>query len=92
MLEQDFAANDGRFPDDAEVEARYPLAGQMVRDEWPWLPATILRQCGPNEWYVRIDVDELAEPDELGDDLMWYPACFRDASELRYSPAKAEDG
>ncbi|WP_020578910.1 hypothetical protein [Actinopolymorpha alba] len=79
--------NDGTFPDDSLVLVRYPL-GQAVseRDRWPWLPGSILGQCGPNEWHVRIDVDELAE---IEDGEVWYPACFRDRSELQ--PMTADD-
>lgn len=104
-----YAENDGRFPDEAHVEVRYPARliddewvqagalsrdeGGLDRDEWPWLPGTVLGQCGPDEWHVRVDVDELAEDDEDGqvdDDgepVRWYPACFRDPSELRLATA-----
>lgn len=90
--------NDGRFPDEAQVGVRYParlVDGEWVpvvgvdRDEWPWLPGTVVGQCGPEEWQVRVDVDELAEDDVEdqvdgnGRPLLWYPAVFRDASELR---------
>jgi hypothetical protein len=30
------------------------------RERWPWLPGTIVEQCGPDEWYVCIEVRELA--------------------------------
>lgn len=97
-----YETNDGRFPDEAQIEVRYPAglvdgewtrAVCLDRDEWPWLPGTVLGQCGPNEWHVRVDVDELAEDDdgdqvdEDGEPVRWYPACFRDASELRLPPS-----
>ena len=47
--------NDGRFPDETPVEVRYPRREQEeqgVREQWPWLPGTIVEQCGPAEWYV----------------------------------------
>jgi hypothetical protein len=47
--------NDGRFPDESPVEVRYPHSKQEEqgdRERWPWLPATIVEQCGPDEWYV----------------------------------------
>jgi hypothetical protein len=81
-----YVDNDGRFPDEARVEARFPLtaADHRDRDDWPWLPATVLGQCGPDEWHERIDVEDLAEDDaDLAEGERWYPACFRDASELR---------
>ena len=56
--------NDGRFPDDSEVEVRYPRDKReehgVDRAGWPWLPGSIVEQCGPDEWYVCIEVRELA--------------------------------
>jgi hypothetical protein len=49
--------NDGRFPDQSPVEVRYPRAKQEEhgdRERWPWLPGTIVEQCGPDEWYVCV--------------------------------------
>jgi hypothetical protein len=60
MHDQD---NDGRFPDESPVEVRYPRSRQEEqggRDRWPWLRGTIVEQCGPDEWYVCIEVRELA--------------------------------
>ena len=37
--------NDGRFPDETPVEVRYPRSKQeeqSVREQWPWLPGTIV--------------------------------------------------
>ena len=85
--------NDGRFPDDSLVEVRYPLTGseqQGDRLAWPWLPGAIPGQCGPDEWHVRVEARELAtlgngSPASAGTlygDL-FYPCCFREASEIR---------
>jgi hypothetical protein len=55
--------NDGRFPDDSPVEIRYPQTRneeQGDRSAWPWLPGSILEQCGPDEWYVCVQIRELA--------------------------------
>jgi hypothetical protein len=44
--------NDGRFPDESPVEVRYPRSKQEEqgdRERWPWLPGTIVEQCGPDE-------------------------------------------
>ena len=96
--------NDGRFPDESPVEVRYPRSKQEEqgdRERWPWLPGTIVEQCGPDEWYVCIEVRELAE---LGDGrcaprgtasrnlyypCCYYPCCFRDSSEIRPRPASS---
>lgn len=81
--------NDGRFPEDGPVLVRFPVtaAQEADREEWPWVPGTILGQCGPDEWHVVIDGrDDLAEPDPdapADPAARLYPACFRDSSELR---------
>ena len=85
--------NDGRFPDGAAVQARYPDTGRTSgsdRDAWPWLDATVEQQCGPDEWLVTIEDRRVAEledgtpaPVGIPDDQLLFPMCFRDASELR---------
>ncbi|GAA0469429.1 hypothetical protein Aca07nite_27880 [Actinoplanes capillaceus] len=76
--------NDGKFPDDADVQVRYPLtdrqsaAGRMV---WPWVDGYVVGQCGPNEWDICVDGADPIDHDEHGEPL--YPLVFRDASELR---------
>ncbi|GAA0968907.1 hypothetical protein GCM10009555_015090 [Acrocarpospora macrocephala] len=50
---------------------------------------SIIGQCGPAEWHVVVEVPALAVPDPFvpnGDaapENLLYPACFRDATELR---------
>jgi hypothetical protein len=49
--------NNGRFPDNSAVEVRYPRSKQQEQGgwpAWPWLPGSILEQCGPDEWYVCV--------------------------------------
>jgi hypothetical protein len=85
--------NDGRFPDDSLVVVRYPSTtqeGKGDRSAWPWLPGTILEQGGPDEWYVCVEVRELAmlrdgRPAARGtpERSLHYPCCFRDSSEIR---------
>jgi hypothetical protein len=85
--------NDGRFPDDSAVEIRYPRSKQEEhgdRSAWPWLPGSILEQCGPDEWYVCVEVRELAvlrdgrrAPRRTASPNLYYPCCFRDSSEIR---------
>lgn len=83
-------ASDGRYPDDSAVEVRYPLTDDQDRAAWPWLPGTIMQQCGPNEWKIVIEVRELATRADGSKPRrntpahkLLYPACYRDASELR---------
>jgi len=90
--------NDGRFPDDSPVEVPYPRdkrEEQGERSAWPWLPGTILSQCGSDEWYVCVEDRALAvlddgrpAPDGTADQDLYHPCCFRDASEIR----RATDG
>jgi hypothetical protein len=85
--------NDGRFPDDSPVEVRFSRTGREEkgdRSAWPWLPGSILEQCGPDEWYVCVEVRELAvlhdgrqAPPGTADRNLYYPCCFRDSSDLR---------
>jgi hypothetical protein len=79
------------FPDDSPVEVRYPLTAEQeagARAAWPWLPGTVVSQCGPGEWQICVQALELAVPDADGEAT--FPLCFRDASELR--PAEPEAG
>ncbi len=85
--------NDGRFPDESPVEVRYPRSKQEEhgdRERWPWLPGTIVEQCGPDEWYVCVVARELAvledgraAADSTPSDDLFFPCCFRDSSEIR---------
>lgn len=87
------------FPDEADVMVRYPAPGTTASDpheNWPWMPGVIENRCGPNEWLVTVYARELAQledgtpaPDGNRDEDMWFPQCFRDASELRLCAAAA---
>ena len=80
--------NDGRFPDESPAEVRYPRSKQEEhgdRERWPWLPGTIVEQCGPDEWYVCVVVRELAvlgdgrrAPRRTASGDLFFPCCFRD--------------
>ena len=93
-------ANDGRYPDETPVEIRYPRSEreeQGDRDQWPWLPGTIVEQCVPEEWYVCVELRELAVLRDgrraaLGTASrnLCYPCWFRDGSEIR--PRTASTG
>ena len=85
--------NDGRFPDNSLGEIRYPRTRQEElgdRSAWPWLPGSILSQCGPDQWHVCVEACELATLDDgspapagTADGKLRCPCCFRDASEIR---------
>jgi len=85
--------NDGRFPDYSRVEVRYPRSKQEEhgdRSAWPWPPGTIVDQCGPDEWRVCVEDRDVAmledgrrAPRHTAPRNLYYPMCFRDASEIR---------
>ncbi len=86
--------NDGRYPDGCPVLTPFPVTDEEIaggRASWPWLPATILSQCGPDEWELVLEAPGAikAAGDGTGDDL--YPVVFRDRSEIRLpDPAVGE--
>jgi hypothetical protein len=96
--------NDGKFPDESPIEVRYPLSKQEERgnrEQWLWLPGTIVEQCGPDERYVCVEVRDLAvlrdgrrAPRGTASRNLYYPCCFRDGSEIRprTTPGNAVSG
>src|SRR5260370_41788834 len=88
-----------QVPDESPVEVRYPRSKQEEqgdREQWPRLPGTIVEQCGPEEWYICVEVRELAvlrdgrrAPRGTASRNLCYPCCFRDGSEIRPGPASS---
>jgi hypothetical protein len=86
------------FAEDMAVEVRYPRTKEEERGDWanwPWLPGTILEQCGPDEWRVVVEVRELAVRKDSSKPTprtpernLYYPSCFRDASEIKLRSAR----
>jgi hypothetical protein len=75
--------NDGRFPDESEVRTPFPLPHQdhtVPRELWSWLPASVVQQCGPDEWQLVVEDDRVSF---IEDGELVYPLVFRDASEIR---------
>ena len=71
----------------------------VPRESWPWLPGVIEQQCGPDEWQVTVLARQVAElqdgtraPEGTPDEQLYYPSCFRDASELRPQATEPEAG
>src|ERR1035441_4177712 len=67
----------------------------IASSQWPWLPGTIVEQCGPDEWYVCVEVRELAvlrdgrrAPRGTASRNLYYPCCYRDGSEIQPRPAR----
>ena len=60
------------------------------RAAWPWLPGTILQQCGPDEWQVCVEDMAVAVRQDgsrptprTPKNRLYFPLCFRDASEIK---------
>lgn len=71
------------FPEDTQVEVRYPLTPEQEhgdRGAWPWLPGEVVARAGADEWQILVTAAELAA-EEHGE--ITFPLCFRDASEIR---------
>ena len=78
-----YETNDGRFPDESDVETRYPLTEEQYQGDraaWPWVAGYVLGQCGPDEWDICVDG---APPSGYEHGEPVYPCVFRDASEIR---------
>jgi hypothetical protein len=74
---------DSPFPEESQVMVRYPLTPEQEkgpREAWSWLPGTVEQVCGPDEWQVCVELDDVAF-EENGERM--FPLCFRDASEIR---------
>ena len=81
------------FAEDVAVEVRYPRTKQEEqgnRADWPWLPGTIVQQCGPDEWQVCVEDMSVAVRKDgskptprTPKNKLFYPLCFRDASEIK---------
>ena len=81
------------FTEDMAVMVRFPRTKEEERSDrakWPWLPGTIVQQCGPDEWQVCVeDMSVAVRKDGSKPTLgtpqsnLYYPLCFRDASEIR---------
>jgi hypothetical protein len=83
--------NDGRYPDGLAVLAKFPVTDQEIeggREAWPWTAATIVYQCGPDEWQLVITAPEAVTDD---DGTPYYPVVFRDASEIRLPDPTVEE-
>jgi hypothetical protein len=84
-----YERNDGRFPDESDVEVRWPLTVQQStgdRGGWPWVPGWIAGQCGPDEWDVVVEGAGPVDHDEHGGPL--FPMAFRNACEIRVAASR----
>jgi hypothetical protein len=84
------------YPEETPVFVRYPLTSEQEHGEraaWPWLPGTIVEQCGPDEWQVCIEDMSVAVRKDGSKptprtprNRLYYPLCYRDSSEIKPRP------
>jgi hypothetical protein len=89
------------FPDGMEVWVRFAstaIEEKGPREDWPWLAGVIVKRCAENEWQVQVAAREAATladgspaPVTMPDDELWFPLCFRDASEIRLQEGGEEE-
>ncbi len=90
--------SDGMLADETPVFVRYPRTSEEERGDranWPWLPGTIVQQCGPDEWQVCVEDMSVAVRKDCSKPTprtpqhkLYYPLCFRDASEIKLRDAR----
>jgi hypothetical protein len=81
------------FAEDMAVEVRFPRTKEEERGDradWPWLPGTIVEQCGPDEWQVCVEDMAVAVREDgskptprTPQHKLYYPLCYRDSSEIK---------
>ena len=86
------------FADDTPVLVRYPRTKEEEkgdRSAWPWLPGTIVEQVGPDEWQVVVEdlavavrKDGSKPTPRTPKNRLYYPFCYRDASEIKLRDAR----
>ena len=88
----------GKLADDIAVMVKFPRTKQEEqgdRANWPWLPGTVLQQVGPDEWQVCVEdlavavrKDGSKPTPRTPKNRLYFPLCFRDASEIRLRDAR----
>ncbi len=90
--------SDGMLADETPVFVRYPRTSDEERGDraaWPWLPGTIVQQCGPDEWQIVVEDMAMAVRQDgskptprTPKNRLYFPLCFRDASEIKLRDAR----
>ncbi len=88
----------GQLVEDMAVEVRFPRTKEEERGDrnaWPWLPGTIVQQCGPDEWQVCVEDMAVAVREDgskptprTPQHKLFYPLCFRDSGEIKLRGAR----
>jgi hypothetical protein len=86
------------FTEDMAVEVRFPRTEEEKQGDragWPWLPGTIVEQVGPDEWQIVVEDMAVAVREDGSKPTsrtpqrnLYYPLCFRDASEIKLRSAR----
>ena len=81
------------FTEDMAVMVKFPRTKEEERGDrarWPWLPGTVVQQCGPDEWQVCVEDMSVAVRKDgsrptprTPKNRLYYPLCYRDSSEIK---------
>ena len=83
----------GQLVEDTPVLVKFPRTKDEERGDraaWPWLPGTIVQQCGPDEYQVVVEDMAVAVREDgskptprTPQHKLYYPCCYRDSSEIK---------
>ena len=86
------------FAEDVAIMVKFPRTKQEEqgdRSAWPWLPGTIVQQCGPDEWQVCVEdmavavrKDGSRPTPRTPKNRLYFPLAYRDSSEIRLRDAR----
>ena len=86
------------FAEDVAVMVKFPRTKeeeQGDRSAWPWLPGTIVQQCGPDEWQVCVEDMAVAVRQDSSRPTprtprrnLFFPLAYRDSSEIKLRGAQ----
>jgi hypothetical protein len=85
--------NDGTWPDGTPVLTCYPITDAEAegdRASWPWLPAVVLSQRGPDEWTLVVEAHAAARVED-GTGICLHPVVSRAAGEIRPANPTVEE-
>jgi hypothetical protein len=84
---------DGQLVEDTPVMVRYPRTPEEEKGDraaWPWLPGTIVQQCGPDEFQIVVEdmavavrKDGSRPTPRTPKNKLFYPLAYRDSFEIK---------
>ncbi len=90
--------SDGMLAEEVAVMVKFPRTKEEERGDrsrWPWLPGTIVQQCGSDEFQVVVEDMAVAVRQDGSRPTprtprrnLFFPMCYRDSSELKLRGAQ----